>query len=81
MLVGRILASLALDRRDVHSGLALVDPAPHLVPAGFASWLGGNIIRAGLVSKEAAEERGEVARPISRALAAIPERIGFHIGR
>ncbi len=81
MLVGRILASLALDRRDEHSGLALVDPAPHLVPAGFASWLGGNVIRAGLVSKEAAEERGEVARPISRGLAAIPERIGFHIGR
>lgn len=81
MMVGRILASLALDRRDEHSGLALVDPEPRLVPAGFASWLGGNVIRAGLVSKEAAEERGDPAGPISRGLAAIPERIGFHIGR
>ena len=81
MMVGRILASLALDRRDEHSELALVDPEPRLVPAGFASWLGGNVIRAGLVNKEAAEERGEVPRPISRGLAAIPERIGFHIGR
>ncbi len=81
MMVGRILASLALDRRDEHSVLALVDPEPRLVPAGFASWLGGNVIRAGLVSKEAAEERGDPASPISRGLAAIPERIGFHIGR
>ena len=81
MLVGRILASLALDRRDEHSGLALVDPEPRRVPAGFASWLGGNAIRAGLVSKEAAEERGDSAGPFSRGLAAIPERIGFHIGR
>jgi glycine/D-amino acid oxidase-like deaminating enzyme len=81
MMVGRILASLALDRRDEHSGLALVDPAPRRVPPGFATWVGGNAIRAGLVTKEASEERGEVADPISRELAAIPERIGFHIGR
>jgi hypothetical protein len=33
------------------------------------------------VDKEASEERGETARPISRGLAAIPKRIGFHIGR
>ena len=81
MMMGRIAASLALDRRDEHSRLALVDPAPRRVPTGLASWLGGNAIRAGLVAKEDAEERGATADPISRALAAIPERIGFHIGR
>jgi glycine/D-amino acid oxidase-like deaminating enzyme len=80
-LMGRIAASLALDRRDEHSRLALVDPEPHRVPTGLASWLGGNAIRAGLVTKEAAEEDGGVADPLSRTLAAIPERIGFHIGR
>jgi glycine/D-amino acid oxidase-like deaminating enzyme len=80
-LLGRIAASLALDRRDEHSALALVDPDSHRVPTGLASWLGGNAIRAGLVMKEAAEEEGAVADPLSRALAAIPERIGFHIGR
>jgi glycine/D-amino acid oxidase-like deaminating enzyme len=78
---GRIAASLALDRRDEHSRIALVDPEPHRVPTGLASWLGGNAIRAGLVTKEAAEEDGAVADPLSRTLAAIPERIGFHIGR
>jgi glycine/D-amino acid oxidase-like deaminating enzyme len=81
LMVGRTLASLALDRRDEHSRLPLVEPDPRRVPTGLAAWLGGNAIRAGLVAKEAAEERGEVAGPLSRGLAAIPERIGFHIGR
>ena len=80
-MMGRIAASLALDRRDDHSRLALVDPDPRRVPTGLASWLGGNAIRAGLVTKEAAEENGAVADPLSRALAATPERLGFHIGR
>jgi glycine/D-amino acid oxidase-like deaminating enzyme len=80
-MMGRIAASLALDRRDEHSRLALVDPAPRRVPSGIAAWLGGNAIRSGLVAKEAAEELGERPSPLSRGLAAIPERIGFHIGR
>jgi hypothetical protein len=47
----------------------------------LASWIGGNAIRAGLVAKEAAEERGTAPGPLSRGLASIPKRIGFHIGR
>ena len=81
LMMGRTAASLALDRRDEQSRLALVDPAPRWVPTGLASWLGGNAIRAGLVAKEAAEEKGATAAPLNRGLAAIPERIGFHIGR
>jgi len=46
-----------------------------------ASWLGGNAIRAGLVAKEAAEQAEAPVGPLSRGLASIPERIGFHIGR
>ena len=81
LMMGQILASLALDRRDEHSQLPLVEPEPRRVPTGLASWIGGNAIRAGLVAKEAAEERGTVPGPLSRGLAAIPKRIGFHIGR
>jgi glycine/D-amino acid oxidase-like deaminating enzyme len=81
MMMGRAAASLALDRRDEHARLPLADADPQRVPAGLAGWLGGNAIRAGLVAKEGAEERGEAADPLSRGLAAIPERIGFHIGR
>jgi glycine/D-amino acid oxidase-like deaminating enzyme len=81
LMMARAAASLALDRRDEHARLPLVDANPRRVPAGLASWLGGNAIRAGLLAKEAAEERGEAADHLSRGLAAIPERIGFHIGR
>jgi glycine/D-amino acid oxidase-like deaminating enzyme len=80
-LMGRIAASIALDRRDEHSRLALVDPVPRRVPTGVASWLGGNAIRAGLVAKEAAEQAEAPVGRLSRGLASIPERIGFHIGR
>jgi glycine/D-amino acid oxidase-like deaminating enzyme len=80
-LMGRIAASLALDRRDGYAALPLVDPSPRRVPTGLASWLGGNAIRAGLLAKEAAEEADTAAGPLSRGLASIPERIGFHIGR
>ena len=80
-MMGRVLASLALDRRDEHSRLAVVEPAGDRVPGGLPGFIGGNAIRAGLLAKESAEEREQVAHPIHRGLASIPERIGFHIGR
>ena len=80
-MVGRVLASLALDRRDDYSRLAVVEPQPERVPGGLAGWAGGNAIRAGMLAKEAAEEEELVAHAIHRGLASIPERIGFHIGR
>jgi glycine/D-amino acid oxidase-like deaminating enzyme len=80
-MVGGILASLALDRRDELSRLALVEPSPGRVPGGLPGWVGGNAIRAGLLAKEAAEEEQRIAPAIHRGLASIPERIGFHIGR
>lgn len=80
-LLGRVLASLALDRRDGHSRLAVAEPASKRVPGGLAGWLGGNAIRAAIIAKEGAEEQGREAHPLHRGLASIPERIGFHIGR
>jgi glycine/D-amino acid oxidase-like deaminating enzyme len=80
-LLGGILASLALDRRDERSRLALVEPDPARVPGGLPGWAGGNAIRAGLLAKEAAEEEQRTASAVHRGLAAIPELIGFHIGR
>ncbi|MBM3666718.1 MAG: FAD-dependent oxidoreductase [Actinobacteria bacterium] len=80
-MLGGILASLALDRRDERSRLALVEPDPARVPGGMAGWVGGNAIRAGLVAKEAAEEEERVAAAIHRGLARVPELVGVHIGR
>jgi hypothetical protein len=80
-MVGRTLASLALDRRDDHSRLAIVDPSPQRVPPEPFHWIGGNAIRAGIMSKEKAEAAGCQPHPVSVAVSRVPELIGFHIGR
>ena len=80
-MVGRTLASLALDRRDDASRLAFVDPSPQRVPPEPLSWLGGEAIRAGIIRKESAELARHRPDPISSLLARIPRLIGFHIGR
>jgi glycine/D-amino acid oxidase-like deaminating enzyme len=80
-MVGRSLASLALDRRDDASRLAFVAPAPQRVPPEPFRYLGGSVIRRAILRKEAALERGERPDPVTRLVAGIPERIGIHIGR
>ena len=80
-MVGRTLASLALDRRDEPSRLAFVDPAPPRVPPEPFSWIGGEAIRKAIMSKEQAELTGNAPNPISSLVARVPELIGFHIGR
>jgi glycine/D-amino acid oxidase-like deaminating enzyme len=80
-IVGRVLASLALDRRDDHSRLPFIDPSPQRVPPEPFHWLGGNVIRRAIMRKEQAEGEGRRPHPVSAAVARIPELIGFHIGR
>jgi glycine/D-amino acid oxidase-like deaminating enzyme len=81
LMVGRALASLALDHRDEHSRLAFIDPTPPRIPPEPFHWLGGEVIRAGIQRKEDAELSGRRPDPINSLLARIPELIGFHIGR
>jgi glycine/D-amino acid oxidase-like deaminating enzyme len=80
-MVGRTLAALALDRRDEHSRLPLVDPSPQRVPPEPFHWVGGSVIHAGIMSKEQAEGEGRTPSKLASALAKVPELIGFHIGR
>jgi glycine/D-amino acid oxidase-like deaminating enzyme len=80
-MLGRSLAALALDRRDEASRLAFVNPPPLRVPPEPFRYLGGSIVRHALLRKEAAMEQGRRPGPITRTVAAIPERIGIHIGR
>ena len=80
-MVGRTLASLALDRRDDSSNLAFVDPAPPAVPPEPFGWVGGEAIRAAIDRRERAELAGRGANPVSAVVFRIPELIGFHIGR
>ncbi len=80
-MVGRTLASLALDRRDEHTALAFVDdPLPRVPPEPF-HWIGGEAIRLGILAKEEAELAGRSPGKVASAVAKVPELIGFHIGR
>ena len=58
-LGGEILARLALDRRDDLTGLAIVEPDRKLMPPEPLRWVGGTAIRAALVRRDAAHDRGE----------------------
>ncbi len=80
-MVGRSLASLALDRRDEPARLAFVDPSPPRVPPEPFHWIGGEAIRLGILAKEEAELAGRAPGGIASTVARIPELIGFHIGR
>jgi len=80
-MVGRTLASLALDRRDEPASLAFVDPGSHRVPPEPFHWIGGEAIRLGIMAKEEAEMAERIPSKVASGLAKVPELIGFHIGR
>jgi glycine/D-amino acid oxidase-like deaminating enzyme len=80
-MVGRTLASLALERDDDHSRLAFVDDdTPRLPPEPF-HWLGGESIRYAIATKEQAEMANRRPGRVASAVAKAPDLIGFHIGR
>ena len=81
-MVGRTLASLALDRHDEASRLAFVDPSPPRVPPEPFHWIGGEAIRA----RDHGQGGGGAGRPRAglaqlQRSPRVPELIGFHIGR
>jgi glycine/D-amino acid oxidase-like deaminating enzyme len=80
-MVGRTLASLALDRRDEPSRLPFVDPAPPKLPPEPLHWLGGETIRRALISKENAELSNRRPHPVATLISNVPKLIGVHIGR
>ncbi len=80
-LGGRILASLALDRRDDVSRLALVEPPGRSFPPEPLRYAGGTLIRRALVAKDAAEDEGRRPGPVTRAVAGLPRRLGLHLPR
>jgi len=84
-LGGRILADLCRDARTPLTGLALVEPAgtagARAFPPEPLRWAGGSVTRAALLRIDRAEQEGRRPDPVSRALAAVPHRIGFHLPR
>jgi glycine/D-amino acid oxidase-like deaminating enzyme len=82
-MVGRCIASSLLGRQDEYSSLPIIEPASALtrVPPEPFRWIGGTIIREAIGRKEQAESQGRSAGALVSAFAAVPELIGFHIGR
>ena len=80
-LIGRVLASLALGRRDRWTELPLVEHRSVRVPPEPLRYMGGTIVRRALLRKERLEEEGRRADPLTLAVAGLPERFGIRIGR
>jgi glycine/D-amino acid oxidase-like deaminating enzyme len=80
-LGGRILASLALDRRDALTRLPLVDPPRRLFPPEPLATAAGSLIRSALVAYDAADEAGRQPSAPIRLVAGLPRRLGLHLPR
>lgn len=80
-LAGRILAALALERRDTVTRLPIVGAIASGVPPEPLAWAGGSLVRAALARRDDLEERGRRPGPIVRALCAAPAALGITLGR
>lgn len=83
-LGGRILADLCRDERSALTRLALVETAGSAgrgFPPEPLRWAGGTVTRAALLRVDRAEQEGRRPDAASRALAAIPGRLGLHLPR
>ena len=81
---GRAHAGLARPRTAATSSPACRSSTP--TPArgcrrSRSRWLGGSVVRSALVRGEHAEERGERADPLTRAVCAAPRALGMHLAR
>lgn len=77
---GQCLASLVLGAKDEWASLPLCTRSlPSLPPEPFR-FVGGRLVRWGIIGCEEAEERGEQAGPFMRGAAAIPKIFGLRIG-
>jgi hypothetical protein len=78
-LAGRVLAALALGEGD--RTLALVDPAPAVVPPEPLAWVGGMVVRGAILRAEQAYAAGGRPDPLTRAVTALPRALGIHVSR
>ncbi len=80
-LGGRILAAIALDRRDAVTRLPLVEPNPvHFPPEPFR-WTGGSVIRTAFVRRDRLEEEGRTVDPLTAFVTSLPKRLGMNLPR
>jgi glycine/D-amino acid oxidase-like deaminating enzyme len=79
-LGGRILASLALGRKDEFTSLGLVGARTRAFPPEPFRSIGARIIREAIVRRELTEEAGRPPGRFVRELTRLPRRLGYHLG-
>jgi glycine/D-amino acid oxidase-like deaminating enzyme len=82
MLGGRVLAALALGRRDEFSTLPIVGDGatPRAFPPEPFRAMGARVFREAMVLRERAEEAGRSPNRAVRAVTRLPRRLGYHLG-
>jgi glycine/D-amino acid oxidase-like deaminating enzyme len=80
-LGGRILAALALERRDDRVlDLPIVGRRPRRFPPEPIRSVGARVVREAVVRRESAEAAGLTAHPLVRGITRLPRRFGYHLG-
>jgi glycine/D-amino acid oxidase-like deaminating enzyme len=80
-LAGEVLASVALGIDDEYSRSALVEPQQAPIPPEPLRYVGGRLVRAALMRKDALEDRDRPVDGTTRFLCELPSRLGIHLGR
>ena len=75
-LGGRILAALALDRREPVTRLCVVEPDARRFPPEPLRLAGGAAIRAAMVHADDLLDAGRTPGPLTRLVTSLPRRIG-----
>jgi glycine/D-amino acid oxidase-like deaminating enzyme len=79
-LGGRILARLALDVEDDDTRLPLVDAEPKRFPREPMKSIGIRAVNGAILRKDAAEDAGGRADPLTSFFARLPRRLGYRLG-
>jgi glycine/D-amino acid oxidase-like deaminating enzyme len=79
-LMGRILAARALGIETDDTALPLVDAEPRPWPVQPFRGVGASVVNAAVVRRDDALDEGRRPDAITRAVAALPDPFGYHIG-
>ena len=79
-LAGRILSGLALDVVDDVTTLPIVGDRPKRFPREVVFVPGERVVTHAVLRKDAREDRGRSAGPLTGALARLPRRLGYNLG-
>ncbi len=80
-LGGRILAALALDRREPVTRLCVVEPGARRFPPEPLRLAGGAAIRAAMVHADDLLDAGRTPGPATRFVTSLPRRLGMSLPR